>query len=246
MKTLMLLNPRRRRKARKATKTAARKVRRTIRRRVRRSATKARTIVVQSRPAKRQIRSVSIRTNPRRRRGYRRSIRRNPFRGGKGFGLSSLKSVISKDNLTMAGGAVGASLLTQFVLARFGSKLPMAAPGADGKAPGQMLYTLGIPVVGALLVSKFSKPLAQGMLLGGLIDTITVAISNYVPGVREAVTGTGEYLAYLDNPNVLPVSGAVGVLPPGYMGMSQFNRVSPVNGALDNSAAFRSDNWAGN
>lgn len=222
MKTLMLLNPRKRKKSRRSS--AKRKRSYTPRRR--RSA--AKRVVRKTH----RLGALKVMLNPRK----KKMVRRNPRRRKSGSGLvGQLKNVLSKENIQLAGGAVGASFLTQILLARYGSKLPMAQADANGNAPGRMLYTLGIPVAGALLTHRFSPALAQGMILGGLIDTMTIAISNYVPGAREAVTGTGEYLNYTPAP--------VGTLPPGYAGINQFANVRPVNGAMDDNSAFKTDAW---
>jgi hypothetical protein len=222
MKTLMLLNPRKRKKSKRSSakrKSYAPKRRRSVARKVVRRKTK-------------RLGSLKVMLNPR-----KKKMRRNPRRRASGKGIvGQLKNVISKENIQLAGGAVGASFLTQIILARYGSKLPMAQADANGNAPGRMLYTLGIPVAGALLTHRFSPALAQGMILGGLIDTMTIAISSYVPGAREAVTGTGEYLDYTPAP--------VGALPPGYSGMNQFGNIRPVNGALDDNSAFKPDAWS--
>jgi len=221
----MLLNPRKRKKSRRSSakrKSYVPKRRRSTARKVVRRKTK-------------RLGSLKVMLNPRK----RSVMRRNPRRRKSGMSskgiVGQLKNVLSKENIQLAGGAVGASFLTQIILARYGSKLPMAQADATGKAPGRMLYTLGIPIAGALLTNRFSPALAQGMILGGLIDTLTIAISNYVPGAREAVTGTGEYLNYTPAP--------VGALPPGYAGINQFANIRPVNGVLDDSAAFKTDAW---
>ena len=245
MKSLMLLNARRRKKkarrsARRATArrrtTRRRSTRRTTARRTTRRRTTRRTSRRTSRRAIRLKRgkSVTIMANPRRR--SRRS-------GGSRMGgniLSQVKGVFSRENLTVAGGGVAATVLTNFILSRTKadgtSLLPMPATNV---AAAKIAYAIGIPVVGAILTRKFNPSLARGMVFGGLINGIVEGIKGYAPATTKAALGFAEYLDYT------PTS-AVGELPPSYMAASRFSSVRPMNGALGNSSAFPSDAWAAN
>lgn len=242
MKSLMLLNARKRRKSRKSSRRR-RTSRRSAptgaaawmsaagsRRSVRRRRSRARRVTVKVRrlgKGSRRSAVVYVRANPRR--GRRQ--RTNPFLGG-GNLLGQVKGVFSKENLTTAAGGVASTILTRFVLSK--ANLPVPASPEAAKAV-RLAYAVGIPVVGAMVTKRFSPSLAKGMLLGGLITGITQALKEYAPA-QAATLGLGEYLDYT------PTS-AVGQLPPSYMAASRFAATRPVNAALDNSSAFPADAW---
>lgn len=239
MKSLMLLNARRRKKkarrsARRATArrtTRRRSTRRTTARRTTRRRSARRTTRRSSRAIRlKRGRSVTIMANPRRR--SRRS-------GGMRFGgniLSQVKGVFSKENLTVAGGGVAATVLTNFILSRTKadgtSLLPMPATNV---AAAKIAYAVGIPVVGAILTRRFNPSLARGMVFGGLINGIVEAIKGYAPTETKKALGFSEYLEYT------PMS-AVGQTP-GYSAINQFSTVRPMNSAFSNSSAFPADAW---
>jgi hypothetical protein len=236
----MLLNPRKKkrrtkrkvsarrttRRRRSTRKVAARRTTRRTRRSTRRT----------SRRSSRAIRlkrgkSVTIMANPR-----RRSRRSSGGRMGYGNILSQVKGVFSKENLTVAGGGVAATVLTNFILSRTkadgSSLLPMPATNV---AAAKIAYAVGIPVVGAILTRKFNPSLARGMVFGGLINGIVEAIKGYAPAETKKALGFAEYLEYT------PMS-AVGQTP-GYSAINQFSTVRPMNSAFSNSSAFPADAW---
>lgn len=246
MKSLMLLNARKRRTKRRkgssrsrsrrrlsqpflpgaAAWMSAARSRRGVRLRRRRS--RARRVTVKVRrlgKASRRSAVVYVRANPR-----RRSYRRNPLGGGNLLG--QVKSVFSKENLTVAAGGVASTVLTNFILAR--ASLPVPADANAAKAV-RVAYAVGIPVVGAMVTKRFSPSLAKGMLIGGLITGLTKALKEFAPA-QAATLGLSEYLDYT------PTS-AVGQLPPSYMAASRFASTRPMNGALSNSSAFPADAW---
>jgi len=134
-----------------------------------------------------------VRSNPRRRRGGRRS--------SASLGGLNIKSILSRNNLTIAGGAVAASSLTDYVIRNFGRNLPGITNIYAVSA-----YQVAIPVVGAYLTRRFSPALAQGMLIGGLANGLGSLIANFLTpattATRPAATaamprrtrGMGEYL----------------------------------------------------
>ena len=253
MKSLMLLNARKRRKSRRSRrsrrnpvgsskafranfpKSMGRKRRTTRRRRtlsIRRYrlkggraglAVRARKIYVSRRGRKS---AIIVARNPRRR--SRRSYRMNPFGGNI---MSQVKSVFSKENLTLAAGGVGATVLTNYILRM--PNLPMPASTETQKL-AKLGYAVGIPVLGAMLTRKFNPSLAKGMLFGGLVNGITIAIKAYAPAAATTL-GFSEYLEYT------PMS-AVGQTP-GYSAINQFSTVRPMNSAFSNSSAFPADAW---
>ena len=253
MKSLMLLNARKRRKSRKSSRrrrTSSRRraltgaaawmsaagSRRSVRRRRR---SRARRVTVKVRrlgKGSRRSAVVYVRANPRRR-SYRRSYRRNPFGGGNLLG--QVKGIFSKENLTTAAGGVAATVLTNYLLnmkkADGTSTLPVPADSETAKMV-RLAYAVGIPALGAMLSKKASPSLAKGMLIGGLINGITEGIRSYAPEELKKTLGFREY------PEYTPTS-AVGKLPPPYMAASRFASTRPVNAALGNSSAFPADAW---
>jgi len=189
----------------------------------RRSAPRAAVVVRRSRPRRRSTMALAVR------RSYsapaRRSFRRRRsglVRSSGGFGL---KSLISKDNLTVAGGAIGAGILTTIVLGRFGNVLPMS-----NQPIGVIVYRAVIPLGGAYLLRRVNPRLAQGFLLGGIILALNEVVRQYVPQIgalansaaAPAVAGAGEYLgglpgAYRGMPNMnanYDATSAFGAAPP--------------------------------
>lgn len=258
MKSLMLLNARKRRKSRRSRRTRrnpagsssafranfpksmGRKRRTTRRRRVlsiRRYrlkggragvAVRARKIYVSRRGRKS---AIIVARNPRRRRSYRM----NPLGGNI---LSQVKGVFSKENLTVAGGGVAATILTNYLLsmtkADKTSLLPLGAT-AETQKMARIAYAVGIPVIGAILTRKLNPSLAKGMVFGALINGIVEGIKGYAPDATKKALGFAEYLEYT------PMS-AVGQTP-GYSAINQFSNVRPMNSAFSNSSAFPADAW---
>ena len=239
MKSLMLLNPRKKKRRSKRKASARRTTRRrstrrtTARRTTRRTTRRTRRT---SRRSSRAIRlkrgkSVTIMANPR-----RRSRRSGGMRFGAGNILSQVKGVFSRENLTVAGGGVAATVLTNFILSRTKadgtSLLPMPATNV---AAAKIAYAIGIPVVGAVLTRKFNPSLARGMVFGGLINGIVEAIKGYAPAETKKALGFAEYLEYT------PMSALNGT--PGYSAINQFSNVRPMNSAFANSSAFPADAW---
>jgi hypothetical protein len=249
MKSLMLLNARKRRKSRRSRrsrrnpvgsssafranfpKSMGRKRRTTRRRRTlsirrlkggRGVSVRARKIYV-SRMGRKK--AIIVARNPRRR---RRSYRMNPLGGNI---MSQVKSVFSKENLTLAAGGVGATVLTNYILRM--PNLPMPA-NTETQKLAKLGYAVGIPVLGAMLTRKFNPSLAKGMLFGGLVNGLTIAIKAYAPQAASTL-GFAEYLEYT------PMS-AVGQTP-GYSAINQFSTVRPMNSAFSNSSAFPADAW---
>jgi len=260
MKSLMLLNARKRRKSRRSRrrtrrnpvgstaayaanfpKSMGKKRRSTRRRRTLRIkrfklpsgqaglTVRARKIYVSRRGRKA---AIIVARNPRRRRS-RRSFRMNPLGGNI---LSQVKGVFSKENLTIAGGGVAATLLTNKLLSLKKDDGTSMLPMGTGEAQKafRLAYAVGVPVLGAMLTRKFNPSLAKGMLLGGLINGIIEATKSYAPDFAKQA-GLGEYLEYT------PMSALNGT--PGYSAINQFSTVRPMNSAFSNSSAFPADAW---
>ena len=238
----MLLNPRKKRRSKR--KATARRT--TRRRRSTRKVTARRTTRRTRRSTRRTSRKVSRRSGRtvRLKRGRSVTIMANPRRrarrsgGGRMGGniLSQVKGVFSKENLTVAAGGVGATVLTNFILSRTKadgtSLLPMPATNV---AAAKIAYAIAIPVVGAILTRKMNPSLARGMVFGGLINGIVEAIKGYAPVETKKALGFAEYLDYT------PMSALNGT--PGYSAINQFSNVRPMNSAFANSSAFPADAW---
>ena len=251
MKSLMLLNARKRRKSRRSRRSRRNPVgstkafranfpasmgkkparrRRSLRIKRFRSyrgqqavAVRARKIYVSRQGRKK---AIIVARNPRRR--SRRSYRMNPLGGNI---MSQVKSVFSKENLTLAAGGVGATVLTNYILKM--PNLPMPA-NTETQKLAKLGYAVGIPVLGAMLTRKFNPSLAKGMLFGGLVNGLTIAIKAYAPA---AATTLG-FSEYLDNTPMSALNGT-----PGYSAINQFSAVRPMNSAFSNSSAFPADAW---
>jgi hypothetical protein len=265
MKSLMLLNARRRRKTRKSRRNptasqwmSAAGSRRRKTRRIRRSRARVTARVIRrgkrtatvkfiANPKRRprlrlrlrrrgsRLISVRARANPRRR------MRRNPMLPSFGNITSQVRSLLSKENLTLAAGGIAAGALTSYVvnLKRADNTTPLLPmpTSPELQKVAAIAYAVGIPFVGAIVTRRFSPAAAKGMLFAGLVSGAQTAIRQYASPEIKKVLGMGEYLDYT------PTS-AVGQLPPSYMAASRFAGVRPVNGALNNSSAFPSDAWA--
>lgn len=259
MKSLMLLNARKRRKSRKSRRrtrrnpalgsTAAYAANFPKSMGKKRSRRRSRTLRIKkySLPGGRvgltvRAKSVKIRRrgrktafimarNPRRRRSYRM----NPLGGNI---LSQVKGVFSKENLTVAGGGVAATILTNYLLSMTKtdktSLLPLGST-PDTQKLARIGYAIGIPVLGAILTRKMNPSLAKGMVFGALINGIVEGIKGYAPEATKKALGFAEYLEYT------PMS-AVGATP-GYSAINQFSNVRPMNSAFSNSSAFPADAW---
>ena len=154
--------------------------------------------------------------------------------------MSQVKSVFSKENVTLAGGGLASYLLTRYLMnLKKGGDLSGAPLLPQGTGETQKLirvaYAVGIPVVGAMLTRRFSPGLARGMFLGGLINGAQQLFTEYAPTEFKKTFGLSEYLDYT------PMSALNGT--PGYSAINQFSAVRPMNSAFANSSAFPADAW---
>jgi len=181
--------------------------------------------------------ALIVARNPRRRsrRTRRNSYHMNPFGGNI---LSQVKGVFSKENLTVAGGGVAATILTNYLLSMTKtdktSLLPLGTT-LETQKMARIAYAVGIPVIGAILTRKMNPSLAKGMVFGALINGIVEGIKGYAPEATKKALGFAEYLDYT------PMSSLNGT--PGYSAINQFSTVRPMNSAFANSSAFPADAW---
>jgi len=179
--------------------------------------------------------ALIVARNPRRR-TRRNAYRMNPLGGNI---LNQVKGVFSKENLTIAGGGVAATILTNYLLSMTkedkSSLLPLGSTPETQKM-ARIAYQVGIPVVGAILTRKMNPALAKGMVFGALINGIVEGIKGYAPQNVKDTLGFKEYLDYT------PMS-ALSAMTPGYSAINQFSNVRPMNSAFANSSAFPADAW---
>ena len=115
-------------------------------------------------------------------------------------------SVFNKDNLMIAGGAVAASVVSNYALnSKMAEKLPMVT-----QPYARAAYLTLVPVIGGVLLRKVSPNIAKGMIIGGLVNGIAqlITASKMLPPGQAVPTltataptaTTGEYLGeYLGN-----------------------------------------------
>lgn len=112
----------------------------------------------------RKTRKHTIMKNPKS--TFRRKRRSRRSNGGGSRSLISkpkaeFSKAISQDNLKLAGGALVASFLTTFIFGKFGTQLPL------NKYP--IIYKIGIPVLGAVLIRSYNSRVADGMIFGATL-----------------------------------------------------------------------------
>ena len=197
-------------------------------------------------PAMRAKISRAVKAANRRRQsggGARRSVvrlaHRSPSRSRRrlsigrfgGSALTSLRSMASRPMLMKAAGAVGASFATGWLLNRYSNMLPMST-----NRYGRIAYSVGIPFLGAYLIRKRSRDLAEGMVIGGLVMGINALIQNFAPAIaaQGAVAATGAY------PVRFPSNKVAGELGFNYYP----KRAGSLGTPLRTGAAFRSSAWS--
>lgn len=245
---MVIMNPRRKARTRKTMKVRYRSRRRTrrnpphsaaMRRKIglavkramaakkragggtRRSKVRTRTKIVRSvrvvrAPARRRVRRSAVRRVVR--------ARRRSASGGL-RGNIRLGSLIRRENLMLAGGVIGSTILTRFVMSRVGGMLPGAATPIGGA-----LYTLGISFVGAKLAERVSKPLAEGILIGGLVTVVNSLMTMVLPAAA-----VGEYLGQYE---------ATMSLGPATQELARSVAPTPqLDAYLDSQPAFENSAW---
>lgn len=151
-------------------------------------------------------------------------------RARRSVGKLNLKDVFNKDVLKMAGGSVGAALMTNYVYAQFGNNLPMGYTTI-----GQIGYRLLIPFAGAYATRRFDRKVSDGMLIGGVILAINKGIEliSNTGILPTSVTGTGEYFTQ-DQVGEIPDGSS-----PGYNAINSFGAPS----VYESQGAFADTAW---
>lgn len=248
----------------RAVKAAQRRAKPKVSKAVARRATSTVTIVT---PAASRRRSPSRRT----RRSFRsmsRSVGRATRRIGRrvrrsALGGMNIRSIFSKENLTMAGGAFAGAYLTGMVLNNFSfarqakdaldsSKLkdakkftlPFTTADKNGNVYGEAFYGLAIPVAGAYLIRRTSPAAAKGMIILGVFNVFNTVVNMFTAKSKEeapavAAAGAGKTNRYLgEYVKYTPRDNKPAMTfgnPPGYMATNSTGR---VNGPYDSAAAY--------
>jgi hypothetical protein len=162
----MLAANRRKRKGSKSTKRRTKRTKRTTVKR-RRTSTK-RTYKSMARKTRKSSRRRKAHSRRRKThtslvRGSATPIKLNGLIGG----------IFSKDNLMIAGGAVAASVVSNYALnSTYATKLPMVT-----QPYARAAYLTLVPVIGGVLLRKVSPNIAKGMIIGGLVNGIAQLIT---------------------------------------------------------------------
>lgn len=112
----------------------------------------------------------------------------------------SRKGILSNEMLTLAGGVIISGTVSDMVMRRFGTSLPgIGSSNALVSMGATAAYNAAIPILGAVLVHKVSKPLATGMVAQGLASAMGVLIAYAMNQVGNGngnggTNATGEYL----------------------------------------------------
>lgn len=164
-------------------------------------------------------------------RGRRMTVRRNPMTSDI---IGSFKSILSKDNLHIAGGVIASSFLNKTVGNMLGDKLPMYSSPI-----GKTVYTIAIPVLAAVALRRFAPKFAEGVALGGLITAVNQLVGQYAPAYA------GTFQSYIDSNNAMgqnytsltPTTGSVD------SARGTSSAVDSYSGIYDSPAPFTSDAW---
>lgn len=148
-----------------------------------------------------------------RRRVGRRFARRSFRRSGGGGGSLSLKTLLSRNVLMTAGGAISASFLTSWLLRTYGARLPMA-----NTTWGRISYKLAIPFAGAWAAKKYARQhdFAHGLIIGGVVMAVNDLIASFhapkvAAGTVAGVGGPADYASgMIDGMNVDQLSEFAG------------------------------------
>lgn len=206
MKQLVLLNPvtRRRRRVKfrsnppyhegfdkifRKTRKTKRKTTRMAKSRRRRHSVR---VVRRSHSRKRNRTTIVV---PRRSPVLRAARRRFKVKASRALTIrSNPAGMMNKEIFVLGGGAAGAYYLTNFVLSKFGTTLPLA-----GNKFGKIAYAIGIPMIGAIvtrmvLKGRTGNSLALGMTVGGVASAISQGISTATAATTATTAATGQYL----------------------------------------------------
>jgi hypothetical protein len=161
-------------------------------------------------------------------RGRRMTVRRNPMTSDI---IGSFKSILSKDNLHIAGGVIASSFLNKTIGNMLGSKLPMYSSPI-----GKTVYTIAIPVLAAVALRRFAPKFAEGVALGGLITAVNQLVGQFAP------TYAGTFQSYIDSGDMssmslTPTTGSID------SARGTSSAVNSYSGIYDSPTPFTTDAW---
>jgi hypothetical protein len=164
------------------------------------------------------------------------ALRRNPVSGNSIISL--FKNVVSKENLQIAGGIIGASVLNKAVIGKFGDKLPMSSTPL-----GNTLYQAAIPALTAVAVRRFAPKVAEGLVLGGLVVAVNNLLKQYLPQAAGFASYIDSVAPYPTIP--FPTSGELTPTTGSVDSASRMNAsVSGYSGIYDSPMPFAENAWA--
>lgn len=165
--------------------------------------------------------------NPPRRRFHRRF---NPSP------IASIKGMLSKDTVMMAAGAIGGSVLTGFVVNRFGASLPLM-----NTKFGPVVYQLAIPLSAAYFLRRKQPSLAKGLAVGAIVMAVTTVMKSGMLGAGASTVVQGP-LGSFYRVNGMGLAGEIGGRTRGlntYITPATFNTIpKAVNSPVFNSGAW--------
>lgn len=201
--TLGAVNPRRRKPvaAKKTKKRRAKAVQKRRTTKTRRVVRRRRNPVAHRRRRRsNSAKKVIIRyRNRKHRRNTSRRHRRNPTLFG--------SSIMSSGGLKIVGGALAGVVVAKFAP----TLLPTTMLGSlGGSNVGKVVITGASAVAGAWLISKWDRSIGEAALLGGLMQTASVALNAFLPSVYQSLgIGLGDLM-----PGSFPVPQNPLRLPP--------------------------------
>lgn len=163
-----------------------------------------------------------------------------------GGGMLGLRAIFNAENLKFVGGAIGGTFVANFAAAKI---VPMLPASVQGNPFVVAAVKLGASAVTAKVVSRWSRPVAQGVLIGGMIVVANDFIRMYFAGGSTAGS-SAQYLGrnmsqYLGGPRVPAVNrnitSLVGPVSPTAPTFASARRSGALYG---NTSAFPSDAWA--
>jgi len=127
---------------------------------------------------------VIIRYRNKRRHHNRRNTRRNPSLFG--------SSITSAGGMKIVGGALGGVVIAKFAP----TLLPSSMLGSLGSSNvGKVVITGVAAVAGGWLLGKWDRTIGEAALLGGLMQTASVALNSFLPSVYQSLgIGLGDLM----------------------------------------------------
>lgn len=160
-------------------------------------------------------------------------------------GLFGLGTYAKSDTLKLIGGALGGTFLANYGCAMICPRLPS---GLGANPFVQAAVKLAVVGVAAKFVSRYSRPVATGMVLGAGLVVLNDVIRQFGGGAIAA--GTSQYLGrgmsqYLGAGGGRPgvgrnIQSMVGPVTPT---AGTFGGARKVGALYGNTSAFRSDAW---